>query len=121
MQDRERFLALPLVPETDSHSNIYKNNQPPPPPPAPGAGILTSSNSVVNFWKFYVANKYYGISTKLLFLVIAETNINRETIFRTEFTNNEVVWFIDWTANGTRDATAAISTTSIIVSKEINR
>lgn len=49
MQDRERFLALPLVPETDSHSNIYKNNQPPPPPPAPGAGILTSSNSVVNF------------------------------------------------------------------------
>ncbi|XP_055319191.1 potassium voltage-gated channel subfamily KQT member 5 isoform X2 [Sitodiplosis mosellana] len=48
MQDRERLLALPLVPENNSHSTNYKNNPPaPPPPPAPGvAGILTSSTSV---------------------------------------------------------------------------
>ena len=50
MQDRERLLALPLVPENNSHSTNYKNNPPaPPPPPAPGvAGILTSSTSVVS-------------------------------------------------------------------------
>lgn len=49
MQDRERLLALPLVPENSSHSTNYKNNPPaPPPPPAPGAGILTSSTSVVS-------------------------------------------------------------------------
>lgn len=49
MQDRERLLALPLVPE-NSHSTNYKN-QPPAPPPPPGsgmAGILTSSTSVVS-------------------------------------------------------------------------
>lgn len=46
MQDRERLLALPLVPENNSHSNSY--NPPAPPPPPPGmAGILTSSTSVV--------------------------------------------------------------------------
>lgn len=50
MQDRERLLALPLVPENNSHSINYKNNPPaPPPPPAPGVtGILTSSTSVVS-------------------------------------------------------------------------
>ncbi|XP_031631987.1 potassium voltage-gated channel subfamily KQT member 5-like [Contarinia nasturtii] len=48
MADRDRLLALPLVPENNSHSSNFKNNPPaPPPPPAPGvAGILTSSNSV---------------------------------------------------------------------------
>lgn len=46
MQDRERLLALPLVPENSSHSINFKNNPPAPPaPPAPG--ILTSSTSVV--------------------------------------------------------------------------
>lgn len=49
MQDRERLLALPLVPENNSHSTNFKNNPPaPPPPPAPSAGILTSSTSVVS-------------------------------------------------------------------------
>lgn len=49
MQDRERLLALPLVPENSSHSTNLKNNPPaPPPPPAPGASILTSSTSVVS-------------------------------------------------------------------------
>lgn len=49
MQDRERFLALPLVPETNSHS-INKNNQSgaPPPPPPPTGGILTTSNNTVS-------------------------------------------------------------------------
>lgn len=50
MADRDRLLALPLVPENNSHSSNFKNNPPaPPPPPAPGvAGILTSSTSVVS-------------------------------------------------------------------------
>lgn len=41
MQDRERFLALPLVPESTTHSI---NNKHPPPPPPPCGGILTSSS-----------------------------------------------------------------------------
>lgn len=49
MQDRERFLALPLVPETNSHS-INKSNASgaPPPPPPPTGGILTTSNTTVS-------------------------------------------------------------------------
>lgn len=48
MQDRERFLALPLVPDSTSHSTNNKNPSNPPPPPPPCGGILTSSNSMVN-------------------------------------------------------------------------
>jgi len=45
MQDRERFLALPQVPDTQ-HSINPKQNPPNPPPPGSGTGgILTSSNT----------------------------------------------------------------------------
>lgn len=42
MQDRERFLALPLVPESTTHS--INDNNPPKPPPPPCGGILSASS-----------------------------------------------------------------------------
>lgn len=42
MQDRERFLALPQVPDTQ-HSINPKNPPNPPPPGGTTGGILTSS------------------------------------------------------------------------------
>lgn len=56
MQDRERFLALPLVAENNSYSSNSKNSQPPPPPPPSSGSILTSSSTVVSliFLLFFV-------------------------------------------------------------------
>lgn len=45
MQDRERFLALP-VPDSNSHSII--NKHPPNPPAPPCGGILMTSSAMVS-------------------------------------------------------------------------
>lgn len=53
MQDRERFLALPLVPDSTSHSINNKNPPNPPPPPCGGILTTTSSSMVISSIPFY--------------------------------------------------------------------
>lgn len=52
MQDRERFLALPLSSEQNSHSNNQNNSGPPQPPPG-SSGTFSSSNVVVTILKCF--------------------------------------------------------------------
>lgn len=67
MQDRERFLALPLVPESTSHSINDKN--PPNPPPPPCGGILSSSGGPMVMSHNIKMNIYINTNILLLFFV----------------------------------------------------
>lgn len=83
MQDRERLLALPLVSENSTYSNKYKNPPPPPPPASAIASTLASSNSTVRPI-FHCTNYQHKISFIIIknkLIVLAETNIDKKTVF----------------------------------------
>lgn len=46
MQDRERFISFPIVP--DAQHSINPKNPPPDPPPGGGGGIKTSSQTTTS-------------------------------------------------------------------------